>query len=1229
MCPVAAGVLDCKVLNDPYENLMRHHLQHYGYYTDRTGNYCGPMKVSSWQRDVGLASSRNIPESNDSSSTTNEEESHKLNYAFTNEYQWSRTRQLVFDSPAGRHLPRLREPRSLYAVAAGSRLLPLRWPTECEVLREKVHHIEWTPPEPERLYQPSQQEHMPTCSEDEGKDTVFAIDPASKGSYFTFSRIGGRRGPLSLPMIGSSSGDSNTLIFESRFESGNLQKATRVGSHEYELTLRTDLYTDKHTQWYYFRVQNMQPGVDYRFTIVNLMKHTSLYNLGLKPLLYSEGEAQLRQVGWHRVGKDIRYYNNNLSQEGRSLFSLTWTCQFPHSNDTCFFAHSYPYTYSDLQRYLNSIASDPIRSHYCKLRVLCRSLAGNLVHVLTITSPSDRQNARPAKQAVVVTARVHPGETNASWVMMGFLDHLLGPSNDAKLLRDMFIFKVVPMLNPDGVIVGNYRCSLAGRDLNRSYSTVLRDCFPCVWHTKNMVQRLTEEREVVIYCDFHGHSRKSNVFMYGCSGGQLSTQRLSERVFPLMMSKNADNKFSYQSCKFKVQKSKAGTGRIVMWKMGIAHSYTMETTFAGSTLGNRRATHFSTEDLKSLGYHFCDTLLDFCDPDQSKFEQCLAEVRAALQKEAQHRLERLGHEYNSDMALSGLTLSDLESSTSGSNSTESDGPPAHLMRLAAKCRQRKKRLRSRKERNRLRQRHFFTGFSPPAPPRHPAASGKKRTEENESPINFEKTGKAKATMAKVQLQHTRRDQVLKQPRWIPNTACELSVISSVNNKNKAAWFEAMSTAYVHRQPHAPPGQKYDQFVWESGLGASGSSPVTVPQRAGCQRHALPMSIVQESSASIKLHPLPFDAELACADALQRCLSDYSWKPGGLSLRRGPSANIATLNRSLSTHSASSPRAVMSNRQFTSKSAAPHLDEPKPVAPPDVTGLADDGLTTRLPTEAKSKPAAETGSPLRSRMPFTQSVSVGPEMTGDLGVGGAERATAAYHLHIGETTSLPQGQERQEMCMGTDVPSRKNIKAPPDVNKSPTMAQSSSGSRAPGSERGKRAPPVMLSMATASLVSLDTVVEQNEGVNNVEDRLYKVAPPFEPHPSAPQMISTMVNRKRNKPQRYPKFPARNNTLVLPKVVSGTTVAMHQPSRGPSGTRLPLDPPATEGTDRHRQAPGRKSPELQEKDSECERPRKMERNLLVESLKDQLSTAGLWQDNEQQTQPADPTDTSTDT
>lgn len=47
----------------------------------------------------------------------------------------------------------------------------------------------------------------------------------------------------------------------------------------------------------------------------------------------------------------------------------------------------------------------------------------------------------------------------------------------------------------------------------------------------------------MLYCDFHGHSRKNNVFMYGCDGGRAgAAPRFLEHVFPLMLSKNAPDK---------------------------------------------------------------------------------------------------------------------------------------------------------------------------------------------------------------------------------------------------------------------------------------------------------------------------------------------------------------------------------------------------------------------------------------------------------------------------------------------------------------------------------------------------------------------------------------------------------------------------------------------------------------------------------------------------------------
>ena len=50
---------------------------------------------------------------------------------------------------------------------------------------------------------------------------------------------------------------------------------------------------------------------------------------------------------------------------------------------------------------------------------------------------------------------------------------------------------------------------------------------------------MTAQTDVVLYCDFHGHSRKNNVFMYGCNDRDDPSLQLNERVFPLMMSKNA------------------------------------------------------------------------------------------------------------------------------------------------------------------------------------------------------------------------------------------------------------------------------------------------------------------------------------------------------------------------------------------------------------------------------------------------------------------------------------------------------------------------------------------------------------------------------------------------------------------------------------------------------------------------------------------------------------------
>ena len=70
--------------------------------------------------------------------------------------------------------------------------------------------------------------------------------------------------------------------------------------------------------------------------------------------------------------------------------------------------------------------------------------------------------------------------------MDGVIQYLVGDSMEAVKLRDLFVFYIVPMLNPDGVIIGNYRCSLSAKDLNRQWIDPKRYLYPEIYAIKNV-----------------------------------------------------------------------------------------------------------------------------------------------------------------------------------------------------------------------------------------------------------------------------------------------------------------------------------------------------------------------------------------------------------------------------------------------------------------------------------------------------------------------------------------------------------------------------------------------------------------------------------------------------------------------------------------------------------------------------------------------------------------------
>lgn len=160
-----------------------------------------------------------------------------------------------------------------------------------------------------------------------------------------------------------------------------------------------------------------------------------------------------------------------------------------------------------------------------------------------------------SRKYIVLTARVHPGETNSSFKMHGCIKFLIGDSERAKYLRALYVFKIVPMLNPDGVVCGNYRSSFSGVDLNRRWIDPDPLLHPSVFALKQIMISIAkiQRREILVFCDLHGHSKKLNSFMYGCNtaanGGFCSWTKV--RLLPKIMM-NESKYFNYNDCRFKV-----------------------------------------------------------------------------------------------------------------------------------------------------------------------------------------------------------------------------------------------------------------------------------------------------------------------------------------------------------------------------------------------------------------------------------------------------------------------------------------------------------------------------------------------------------------------------------------------------------------------------------------------------------------------------------------------------
>lgn len=304
--------------------------------------------------------------------------------------------------------------------------------------------------------------------------------------------------------------------FDSCFEGGNLDLVFKTRENDYNLVTRCDTNSKGHTQGFYFKVKS-NCSSEAKLNIINMTKPRSLFAIKGYPFYaYKDPEGNLK---WQQMDSSCKMtytrtaskYKLNDNQKHKVYLTLSFKVNLDAGQER-WFAYSIPYSYSNLLSYLNRLSCDSMRvkqatpenseevkphnrgrketlvfknweSSKLRIEVLCKSESLLDVPLLTLTDfdvkPSEltRIEMRPI---VYVVSRVHPSESVSSYSVEGLINRLLDDSPSSKALLSLLIFKIVPMINPDGVIVGNFRTNLSGDDLNRRYDTPSKAFHPTV-----------------------------------------------------------------------------------------------------------------------------------------------------------------------------------------------------------------------------------------------------------------------------------------------------------------------------------------------------------------------------------------------------------------------------------------------------------------------------------------------------------------------------------------------------------------------------------------------------------------------------------------------------------------------------------------------------------------------------------------------------------------------------
>ncbi|MCP5092272.1 MAG: hypothetical protein GY949_15260 [Gammaproteobacteria bacterium] len=131
------------------------------------------------------------------------------------------------------------------------------------------------------------------------------------------------------------------------------------------------------------------------------------------------------------------------------------------------------------------------------IRLLGQSLGGRPIHYLE-TNPA-------SSDVLFLVGRQHPPEVSGSFAFFSFLESLLADTEMANRFRAQVQIVAIPLLNPDGVLRGNWRHNLGSTDLNRDWGIFEQ---PETEAVAKLLDKLDADGDRIrVFLDFHSTDR--------------------------------------------------------------------------------------------------------------------------------------------------------------------------------------------------------------------------------------------------------------------------------------------------------------------------------------------------------------------------------------------------------------------------------------------------------------------------------------------------------------------------------------------------------------------------------------------------------------------------------------------------------------------------------------------------------------------------------------------------